>query len=159
MNTPIVSMPAMTVVGTELRTTFMNNECYSAIPAFWQEQRINHSIKKIPHKLFSHDVVLGVYTNYTPGFSLTQGYYSLIIGCPVTMVSSISSGMVVKEIPESKYAVFIAKGPFSSALGKAWMDIWQNKTLERTFTNDFEWYDEQSTDDESSIVKIYIAIK
>ena len=35
----------------------------------------------------------------------------------------------------------------------------QNKEIERTFTGDFELYDSQSTNDENSIVKIYVAIK
>jgi len=67
--------------------------------------------------------------------------------------------MIVKEIPAAKYAVFTAHGPFATAIGQTWQEIWQNTTLERTFTNDFEWYDAKSTNNADSIVKIYIAIK
>ncbi len=159
MSFEIVSLPAMVVIGTELRTTWMNKECYSAIPAFWQQQRSENIVQTIPNKMYP-DVVLGLYTNYSSDFSLASGYYSLIIGCPVTDVSAVPQGMVVKEIPAAKYAVFTAEGPFYPSIGKTWLEeVWQNKDLERTFTNDFEWYDSQSTDDENSIVKIYIAIK
>jgi predicted transcriptional regulator YdeE len=149
----------MVVVGSELRTTWKNNECYSAIPAFWQQQRSENIFNKIPHKTYP-DVILGLYTNYTPDFSLSGGYYSLIIGSPVTRVAILPKDMVVKEIPAAKYAVFTAKGPLNKAIAKTWMEeIWQNKDIERTFANDFEWYDSKSTDDEHSIVKIYISIK
>lgn len=159
MSFEIVLLPAMLIAGTELRTTWMNNECYSAIPAFWQQQRTENIIHKIPRKTYP-DVVVGLYTNYTPDFSLTSGYYSLIIGSPVTRADNLPAAMIVKKIPAAKYAVFTAKGPFHPSIAKTWLEeIWSNKEIERTFTNDFEWYDAQSTDDEKSIVKIYISIK
>ena len=103
---------------------------------------------------------MGLYGNYSSDFSLSSGYYSLIVGCPVTDASNVPSGMIIKEIPADKYAVFTAQGPFARAIGKTWLEeIWQNKDIERTFVNDFEWYNSHSTDDENSIVKIYISIK
>ena len=158
MNFEIVLMPAMIFIGTELHTTWKNNECMTAIPAFLEKQQRENNVQKIPYKLYP-DVVLNVYTNYTPDFSLTAGYYSLIQGSPVSKVTKVPHGMVVKEIPAAKYAVFTAKGPFATAVYKVWMEIWQNKEIQRTFTSDFEWYDAKSTNDENSIVKIYIAIK
>ena len=158
MSFEIILLPAMVVLGAELRTTYQNNECYSAIPAFWQQQYQKNTFANIPNKV-NPEVILGIYTNYTPDFSLASGQYSLIIGSPVSEVSMIPQDMVIKKIPSSKYAVFTAQGPFASAIGKTWIDIWQNKNLERTFTNDFEWYDSKSTNDEQSVVKIFIAIK
>lgn len=158
MSFEIILLPAMVVLGVELRTTYQNNECYSAIPAFWQQQYHNNIFANIPNKV-NPEVILGIYTNYTPDFSLASGQYSLITGSPVTDASIIPEGMVIKKIPASKYAVFTAQGPFASAIGKTWIDIWQNKDLERTFTNDFEWYDAKSTNDDQSVVKIFIAIK
>jgi predicted transcriptional regulator YdeE len=102
----------------------------------------------IPNRTNSN-VVLGIYTNYTADFSLTSGYYSLIIGCPVSKVDMVPTGMIVKEIPASKYAVFISHG--AANVPATWAEIWQNKELNRTFTNDFEWYDAKNPD----LVKIY----
>jgi predicted transcriptional regulator YdeE len=158
MSFEIILLPAMMIMGVELRTTYQNNECFSAIPAFWQQQQQNNPFAKIPNKV-SPDIILGLYTNYTPDFSFTSGYYSLVLGCPVTYAATIPAGMVVKEIPATKYAVFTAHGPFASAIEKTWMDIWQDRSFERTFTSDFEWYDSKSTNDVDSEVKIYIAIK
>lgn len=152
-----VSMPAMPFMGVELRTTFKNNECFSAIPAFWQKQKNEPIAQKISHKVYP-DVTLGLYTNYTPDFSLTGGHYSFIIGSVVKNTHMISHGMVAREIPTANYAVFTVKGPFN-LIGEAWLEIWKNQKIARTFTNDFEWYDSKSTNDANSIVKIYVGIK
>ena len=132
----------MIIMGTELRTTWKNQECVSAIPLFWQQQKNNNNFQKISNKIYP-DVILGVYTNYTSDFSFTDGQYSLIIGCPVNNTNAVPTGMIFKEIPAAKYAVFTAKGPYSEAITKTWLEIWQNKNLERTFTNDFEWWQVQ----------------
>lgn len=160
MSFEIVMLSAMTVMGVELQTTYKNGECFSAIPAFWQEAGKSGVFAQIPHQAKPGEV-LAVYTNYSSDFSLTSGHYSMILGSPVTDTKNIPQGMVVKNILQSRYAVFTAKGPFAAAVGGTWMEIWQNKELQlqRTFTNDFEWYDANSTDDENSIVKIYVAIK
>ena len=158
MNYEIVSLPAMTVVGQELKTTWVNNECYSAIPAFWDSVKKSGVLSSISNKKLP-EVVLGLYTNYSPDFSLNSGYYSLIIGCPVLSADYEGKDLVVKEIPAAKYAVFTAHGPFATGVVQAWMAIWQDQTLKRTFTYDFEWYDAQSTDDQNSVVKIYVAIQ
>ncbi len=158
MSFEIVVLSAMTVMGVELQTTYKNGECFTAIPAFWQETGKSGVLATIPQQAQSGEVV-ALYTNYSSDFSLTSGHYSMILGAPVTAVKNIRQGMVIKNIPQSRYAVFTAKGPFATAVGSAWMEIWQNKELQRTFTNDFEWYDAKSTDDENSIVKIYVAIK
>ncbi len=148
----------MSVVGAELRTTFMNNECFSVIPAFWQQQRSENILHNIPHKVDA-DVILGLYTNYTSDFSRTSGHFSLIIGAPVTYIGIIPKNMVGKEIPAEKYAAFTAKGPYDQSIANTWQEIWSTEGIERTFTNDFERYDSASTNDENSIVKIYISIK
>lgn len=154
----IVEMPAMSIVGKELRTNFVDGKCYSQIPAFWEKARKENFTANIKNKLHD-DVIVGLYTNYSPDFGLNSGEYSLIIGTPVKNIPDAAKEFVVKEVPKAKYAVFTAKGPFDKSIGKAWMGIWQNKELKRTFTNDFEWYDKNSTNDENSVVKIYVAIK
>jgi predicted transcriptional regulator YdeE len=154
----IIEIPTMIVIGKELRTTFKNNQCYSEIPKFWEEQRKSNLFEFIPNKIYK-DVILGLYTNYSPDFSLNSGYYSLIIGCPVSRIEKIPDGMVAKEITAAKYAIFIAKGPFAESIDNAWAKIWQNKEIQRKFINDFEWYDSKSTNDKNSEVKIYVSIK
>jgi len=120
--------------------TYQNNECYSTIPIFKKQQLQNNSFAQIPNKI-NPNIILGMYTNHTHNFSLTGGHYSLILGCPVNKADVILTNMVIKKIPPAKYAAFTAHGPFASVIEKAWTDIWQNKSPERTFTSNFEWYD------------------
>jgi len=151
MNFETIQLPALTIIGIELRTTYLNNECYSAIPAFWQQLYQKNTLAKIPSRTNS-DVVLAIYTNYTPDFSLTSGYYSMIVGSPVTNTQTVPAGMVIKEIPAAKYAVVTTE---PAAIADTWAKIWQTKNLKRTFTSDFEWYDAK----QPNLVKIYVAIK
>ena len=125
----------------------------------WTKQKNENIFEKIHHKVYP-DVILGFYTNYTSDFSLTSGYYSLIIGCPVSKIDDVAEGMAIKNISAGKYAVFTANGRLEEAVARVWLEeICQNKKIQRTFTNDFEWYDSKSTNDESCVVKIYISIK
>ncbi len=144
----------MTIMGVELRTTYLNNECYAAIPAFWQKIYQENTLAHILNKT-NADIVLGIYTNYTSDFSLTSGHYSLVIGCPISKVDTVPTGMIIKEIPASKYAVFTSHG--AAHVAATWAEIWQDKKLEqeRTFTHDFEWYDAKNPE----LVKTYVAIK
>ena len=158
MSFEIVLLPAMMIVGPELQTTWVNNECMKAIPAFWQKIKDENIVSKIPNNI-NPDTIYGLYTNYSSDFSLSSGTYSFVIGCSVANDDIIPEGMVSFHIPETKYAVFTAKGPLHKSVPQIWMEIWQNKEIDRAFTYDFERYDSKSTDDENSIVKIYIAIK
>lgn len=158
MSFTLVSLSAMLVMGAELKTTYKDYKCYSDIPAFWGEQFQKNTFAQIPNQT-NPGTIIGLYTNYSPNFSLTGGQYSFIIGTQVSNANNIPSGMVIKELPASKYAVFTAKGPFDKAVGQVWTEIWQNKEIDRTFTGDFELYDSRSTNDENSIIEIYVAIK
>lgn len=152
------TLGSIMVMGIEIRTTFVSNECYQTIPAFWQQVKKEKLLKKIPNKVHTNEI-LGIYTDYSADFSLQSGSFAFIIGCQIARVRSIPHDFLVKEIPSSKYAVFTAKGPFAQAIPNTWQTIWQTKEIERAFTNDIEWYTEKSTDDEHSNVEIYVSIK
>jgi len=160
VNYQIITLSQFIIAGYELKTTWVNYECAHAIPLFWNKVMSENLLNLIPNKS-APDVVLGMYTNYSNDFSLTSGHYSLIIGCPVKDIANVDkNNVVIKEIPQSKYAVFSAKGPFDKSVGNVWLnEIWKNTEIKRTFTYDFEWYDSKSTNDENSIVKIYISIE
>ena len=151
-----VMLPAMLLIGPSLTTTFQNQG--NVIPVFWNNFREEQMYLKIPNQA-TPGVALGVYTNYSSDFSLTSGTYDLIAGCPVTTIADVPAGMIAKEIPAAKYAVFTAKGPFHPALYNAWMEMWQTPGLERTFVADFEWYGPESTGGTDSIVRVYVGIK
>ena len=84
--------------------------------------------------------------------------YTVLAGCEVSSKESAQKqGLDVKVIPAGKYAKFVIKGDVRLAVGQAWGEIW-NTPLERTFTGDFEEYQEDS-DGRTATVFIYIAVK
>jgi predicted transcriptional regulator YdeE len=95
----------------------------------------------------------GIYTDYD-----AHGNYSLIIGAPVSNAQEIPEGMINCTIPSANYAVFSAQGPFAPTIANTWATVWQTN-LDRAFTYDFEVYDAHSTNNDKSIVNIYIAVK
>ncbi|MDR0124851.1 MULTISPECIES: GyrI-like domain-containing protein [Bacillus] len=66
----------------------------------------------------------------------------------------------VKEIPPSTYARFrTRKGPIEEVVLETWQQIWNwDQRYFRTYTGDFEWYDERSIDPKEAQIDIYIAV-
>ncbi|MED1749096.1 GyrI-like domain-containing protein [Bacillus zhangzhouensis] len=65
-----------------------------------------------------------------------------------------------KEIPASSYARFrTRKGPIEEVVLETWQQIWNwDQRYFRTYTGDFEWYDERSIDPKEAQIDIYIAV-
>lgn len=157
MNYHIITLPALTVVGKKIRTTNKNWKCMTDINNLWSTIHTNNIFAQIPNPAQPF-TILSVYTDYPADFNVFEDDYSVLIGALITKVENIPSDLIIKEIPETKYAVFTAQGPFDTAIGATWQEIW-NSDIQRAFTSDFELYDAASTNDENSIVKIYMAIK
>lgn len=137
-------------IGLELRTN--NEECSSAMPKH-KEKFFNEKIaEKIPNRI-NHDI-LALYTNYEGDYSKP---YSWILGCEVSSLDEIPEGLVGKEIPESKYAVFTTQGEFPQGLIAAWQAIWKSN-LFRSYTSDFELYRADFHPVNNPEIKIYIAL-
>lgn len=98
---------------------------------------------------------IGLYCDYGVP---TKDDYTVLAGCEVSSKeSSQEAGLAVKVIPAGRYAKFVIKGDVQVAVAQAWGEIW-NTPLERTFTGDFEEYQEDS-DGKTATIFIYIAIK
>ena len=108
--------------------------------------------ERILHKT-SQDVY-GLYCDYEGDHTKP---YSLLIGCQTAAVEAAPNGMVSKTIPASTYAVFSAVGPHPQALIETWGEIWKTD-LKRTYTGDFEYYDDNFAYDKPTEVKVFIAI-
>jgi len=101
----------------------------------------------------------GCYTEYENG---VEGLYTLLIGRKAQAYGVVPSGQVEIAVPASRYAVFTTRrGPVGTVVLEMWQRIWRwaaTSGLERTYTGDFELYDERSADPDNAVVAIYIAI-
>lgn len=137
-------------IGLELRTN--NEECSLAMPAHKEKFFKENIISKIPNKINGN--ILALYTDYEGDYTKP---YSWILGCEVSSLDFVPAGLVGKEIPASKYAVFTTQGKFPQGLIAAWQAVWTSN-LSRSYTSDFEVYRSDFDPQKNPEVKIYIAI-
>lgn len=122
--------------------------CAQQIGGLWQklDDGIAQSMKNRANKK-----AIGLYCDYTP-----DGTYTVLVGCEIT-AESADGNLDVKTISAGRYAKFTVKGDVVKAVGDSWGEIW-NTPLERTFTGDFEEYQEDC-DGKSATIFIYLTIK
>lgn len=151
---------AFTFMGISTRT---RNEVEARqggrIPSLWEQYYGQKVADKIGYS-GSEEPTVALYSDYESDVS---GEYQFSIGKSVKNVGDKVNDFYVKVIPASTYAVFTTeKGNLTDVVGKAWLDIWawfQSSGLERTYTGDFEIYDERCMDLSNVQVDIYVAIK
>lgn len=157
-----VQKPDMQVIGITTRTTNADEmkEHAAKIPALWGRFMQGQVSAAIPHKINAFPI-LAVYYDYE---SNEHGAYSQLIGHEVTSLAEIPEGMVGIALPASTYAVFTTeRGPVTEIIGKAWQTLWSMSPEQlggqRSYTGDFELYDERSLDPQNAQIDIYIALK
>ncbi|MFD3445970.1 GyrI-like domain-containing protein [Microbacteriaceae bacterium 4G12] len=159
MNYRLVTKDEIKLIGIATRTTNEQEINGGKIPELWQRYFQEQIAEKTPNKIKNGNM-LGLYTDYENGVS---GLYTMLIGSEVSTFDEIPEGMAAQTIPAAKYIVFTTKkGLISEVVVQAWAYIWewfQHSNYERTFTGDFEWYDERSIDPNQAEVDIYIAVK
>lgn len=138
-------MKSFFIIGIPLTTT--NQDAANSIPALWQKF---FTIKdSIPNKV-EPEVIYGMYTDYqNREKDIQKTRYTLIVGCEVTSLNEIPSGMVGITVPEQTYQVFSVNGPPEKAVFETWQQIWKTP-IDRAFTYDFERYGDKT--------EIYIAV-
>jgi len=108
----------------------------------------------------SDGAIYGCYTDYENG---AAGRYRLLIGMKVHNIDDKPAGLDFVITPAAKYAVFTtSRGPIQEVVFQAWSEIWQwseTSSMKRTYTGDFEYYDERCVDPTNAQVDIYIAIE
>lgn len=149
----IIQKPTIMVIGIECRTSNAPEAAPHDIPKHWEQFYKNDTINQIPNKTSSE--VIALYCDYEGDY--TQPY-SLVIGCPVDSLDDIPKGMVAKTIPNGSYAIFRAIGDHPKSLIETWGNIWQQPTLERTYTGDYEVYGDKFSNSPPE-VEVYIAIE
>jgi len=142
------------IIGIKVRTTNQNNQAVTDIPQLWEKFISENIQEKIPNKVSSS--IFSIYTNYQK--DQTQPY-DTILGCEVNALTTIPKGMIGQEFRKDTYAKFTAKGNLSKGVVyNSWVTIW-NKSLDRTFTADFEVYGEKAQNPADAEVEIFVAVK
>lgn len=105
--------------------------------------------------------IYGCYTDYENG---VFGQYTFLLGSAVSQGEEIPDGLSSVTLPAARYAVFRTEyGPLYQVVAEAWQHIWQWSAsmdgLERTFSGDFELYNELAGDTGSGQADIYIAVR
>jgi predicted transcriptional regulator YdeE len=140
------------VIGIFVRTSNTNNKSLADIGELFGKFMGQNILELIPNK--SSRDIYSVYTDYESDFN---GPYTAIVGCKVSSLNDIPTGLIGKTIPASKYQVYSSTGKLSISLAKTWEGIW-NTDIDRRYSADFDIYGEKARDFENGEVETYVAI-
>lgn len=142
------------IIGIAVRTTNENGQAGQDIPALWNRFITEKILEQIPNKI-DHSLYC-IYTDYEKDHTKP---YTTILGCKVSHLDTVPTGMVGKTFEEATYTKFVAKGNLLQAVVfNEWTKIW-NSELNRAFTADFEIYGEKAQNLENAEVDIFVALK
>ncbi|MDR6726807.1 putative transcriptional regulator YdeE [Paenibacillus amylolyticus] len=148
-----VTLPAKRLAGVSARTTnAIEISGKGCIQGLWNQY---FSSDQLPAPEVAR---YGCYSDYTDGIT---GEYTILVGHEVNVDEVLPEDMDSVHLPPATYAVFTSRrGSMAEVVGEAWGAVWawadQHK---RTFTGDFELYDERSIDPENVQVDVYIAVQ
>ncbi|WP_459209592.1 GyrI-like domain-containing protein [Aquimarina rhabdastrellae] len=144
------------VIGITVRTTNENGKAAQDIPALWNRFVKEKLVRQIPNRI--DDTVYGMYTDYESDY---KGYYTTIIGCKVSELEEIPEGMEGKSFEGGMYIKITGKGDLNQGVVfNEWMKIWEmDKELNRSYTVDFEVYDQRAQNPNDAEVDILVAVK
>jgi predicted transcriptional regulator YdeE len=118
----------------------------------WERFLKENLAARIPQK--AEASAIAVYSEYAAD---EHGEYNYLLGARVSAIAEIPAGMVVRNVPTGRYAVFTSEaGPAPKVVPEAWKRIWaEPRTAQytRSFRADFEKYREDGR------VEIYIGVK
>ena len=155
----IIKREAFQIIGISTKTSNANELTAQAkIPQLWQdfyEKNIVDQLSKLDNQ--------NVYSLYSDYETDVNGNYAITIGVEASKMNDASPEWVIKTIPAAKYLVFTShKGKMPEIVIQTWQEIWAwfaNSEVERTYTGDFELYDERCANPQEAQVEVYIAIK
>jgi len=142
------------IVGIKTRTSNDGNAAKD-IPALWKRFMEENIMNRIPNK--DGHTIFCLYTNYE---SDHLHPYDVVLGCKVKNTDNIPEGFTHLNVPATENAHFLAKGNIEQgeAVIATWMEVWKSD-LNRTYSVDYEVYDERSADLKNAEVDIFIALK
>ncbi len=148
-----VNIEAFKIIGIAVKTTNQEGKAAKQIPELWKKFMEEAIIDQISNKI--DDRIYSLYTDYEGDHNHP---YTAIIGCKVTNLDVIPSGMIGKSFEAGEYVKITAKGDLTQNLViNEWLKIWQSD-LNRAYSVDFEIYDERSKNIKEAEVDIFVAI-
>src|SRR5580698_4856932 len=156
-NPRAVQQDEFTVVGIAVRTS--NAEQMTPerpIGKQWERLFKEGVLAAIPNRADANIVAL--YTEYA---SDKDGEYTYVLGARVTKVDSVPAGMVAKNVPAGRYAVFTSeRGAVQKVVVEMWQRVWSTPKSslggDRTYKSDYEVYDQRAQNPANSVVDLYI---
>lgn len=149
----LITIEEFFIIGLSIRTTNENNQSATDIPALWNKFMTENTIENIPNKI--DNAIYSIYTEYEKDYTKP---YTTILGCKVSSLDNIPTGMTGKTIAKETYKQFTAKGNLADGIViQKWIEIW-NTDLNRKYTADFEIYGEKASNPENAEVPIFIAL-
>ncbi|WP_434748128.1 zinc ribbon domain-containing protein [Paenibacillus amylolyticus] len=148
-----VTLPGKRLAGLSARTTnAIEMGGQGSIGALWGRYFASEHIPATEAARY------GCYTDYADGIA---GEYTILIGHEVGEGERLPEGFDEVQLPPATYAVFTSRtGPMVEVVSEVWGAVWAwSHQSDRTFTGDFEYYDERSLDPEHTQVDVYIAVK
>ncbi|MEE9362231.1 MAG: GyrI-like domain-containing protein [Cellulophaga sp.] len=147
-------IPKFHVIGISIRTTNENGQSAKDLETLWGKFWGDEIEKQIPNK--ANDNIYAVYTDYETDFT---GFYTVIIGLPVSSLENIPEGFVGLTIENDVYQKFESKGKMPEAVLNTWVEIWQNKNLNRAYKSDFTIHGKKYYDGDNAQVETFISVK
>jgi predicted transcriptional regulator YdeE len=160
MNPKPVQQREFTIVGIAVRTSNAKQMTLERpIGRQWERLFKEGVLAAIPNKADGNIVAL--YTEYA---SDKDGMYTYVLGVRVTKVESVPAGMVAKNVPAGRYALFTSeKGPVQKVVVDMWQRVWATPKSalggDRAYKADFEVYDQRAQNPADSVVDLYIGIR
>lgn len=142
------------IIGISVRTTNANGQSANDIEALWGKFWGEEIQKQIPNTV-SEDIY-AVYTDYETDFT---GPYTTIIGLPVSSLKDVPEGFVGITIETDVYQKFVSKGKMPEAVFNTWLQIWQDKTLKRSYHADFTVHGKKYYEGDNAEVETFLSIK
>lgn len=146
-------MPEFTVIGVSRRTCNADGRSIEDIPAVWRDFLTKNAAAQIKNRSIP-PAMYAVYSDYEKDWTKE---YAFLIGCGVTRAATVPEGMEVRRIPAQTYAHFVVKGEMPQVVLEVWSSIWISD-LPRTYTFDFEVYDQRFTRPKNKEIDIYVAV-
>ena len=156
----VIEETGFTIIGIAERTTNAKEMSPDGvIGKQWTRFLQENLLAQIPNRADSSIIV--VITDYA---SDKDGEYTHLIGAKVTSATEVPPGMVTKQVPPGRYAVFTSeKGPVAKVVVGTWVRIWSipksSPGGDRAYKADYEVYDQRAANPQDAQVDVHIGIR